>query len=92
MVASIVCAYPNKCPNVALALFSNLELFLKDRLRLNMGESNLQPIALHTNEIYRKERNEAKDMKHRKTSLELICFNYQLSSVKRWNEDESRHF
>lgn len=87
VVASIVLAYPEKTFNIAKILFKTKEFVLNDTARLT-SERSAKSWGISTNEFYDKERIKSCEDKHRKSSLERLFLNYQLSRSEKIDEKE----
>ncbi|WP_295877396.1 AVAST type 4 anti-phage nuclease Avs4 [uncultured Zhongshania sp.] len=96
VVASVVCAFPEKTFNVAKILFRTKEFFFFDTSRMMLDQTHktqltsLKNFSINQiNQYHENERISACDQKHRKLSLESIALHYQFFRTEEVSEEES---
>ncbi|NMG60408.1 hypothetical protein E1H12_18290 [Geitlerinema sp. P-1104] len=96
VVASVVCAFPEKTFNVAKILFRTKEFFFFDTSRMMLDQTHktqlnrLKKFSINQiNQYHENERISACDQKHRKLSLESIALHYQFFRTEEVSEEES---
>ncbi|MCS4533939.1 AVAST type 4 anti-phage nuclease Avs4 [Neisseria montereyensis] len=98
VVCSIVLAYPNKFPQIALILFSSKDLFHADSRRRDFENqaNSLYSIGYGLNVIanglYVEERLKTCEDTHRKNDLESLCWQYQILGVEGYSDKENAEF
>ena len=91
VVSSVVMAYPERYYKYALVLFGVIDFFHYDNIRLH-DESHLDwfiNMGAMQNKEVAKERIASKALKHRHSSLELLCTRYQYVQTEELSEEES---
>lgn len=91
VVCSIVLAYPDKFSDIAIILFKTIEFFHIDSVR-SMNESLVLNPWSPNKEYCAKEREEAKQAKHRNSNLESLFLNYQFTGVKGFTEEQNTEY
>ena len=89
VVASVVVAYPDKFFNIACILFQSIEYIGADNLRALSEISAMSISSGRYPSFYQKVQYESNQLPHRKTTLEQICFNYQLVGVRGQSEEDN---
>lgn len=84
IVASIVLAEPSKLFNVAKLLFCTKDLFFYDTARMQLDTTAKSNYAMSHDPtgIFKKERLQTCDDKHRSSSLEILALQYQLFAME----------
>jgi hypothetical protein len=92
IVASIVLAEPSKLFNVAKLLFQNKDFFFFDtaRMQLDMTAKSTYAISHDPTGIFRNERIQTCDDKHRSGSLENLALHYQIFATDGEGEDVAK--
>jgi len=92
IVASVVLAEPSKLFNVAKLLFRTKELFFFDtaRMQLDMTAKSTYAISHDPTGIFRNERLQTCDDKHRSGSLENLALHYQVFATEGEGEDVAK--
>lgn len=81
IVASIVCAYPDKLYNIAKILFQTKEFFKLDLHRKIKDSQHFELYSPYDEELLVNERKKSNKLKHREKSLEDIALYYQAFEI-----------
>jgi hypothetical protein len=92
IVASVVLSEPSKLFNVAKLLFQTKDLFFFDtaRMQLDMSARSTYAISHDPTGIFRNERIQTCDDKHRSGSLEKAALHYQIFASEDQGEDVAK--
>ncbi|MCD6297732.1 MAG: ATP-binding protein [Deltaproteobacteria bacterium] len=93
IVASVVLAEPSKLFNVAKVLFRTKDLFFFDtaRMQLDMTAKSTYAISYDPMGIFKNERLQTCDDKHRSSSLENLALHYQVFTTEGEGEEVVKH-
>ncbi len=93
VVASVVLAEPSKLFNVAKVLFCTKNLFFFDtaRMQLDMTAKNTYAMSYDPLGIFKNERLQTCDDKHRSSSLENLALHYQVFATEGEGEEVTKH-